>query len=95
MVTPRTQAAIAQLNHIHAGSYDSCPEQHIPAEEARRSLLPQLTAAGLIIPKGDNNPMEMQSYKKSYIQYGKTAQKPGAVNLVSGTYLQAANMSDL
>lgn len=34
MITPRTQAAIAQLNHIHAGSYDSCPEQHIPAEEA-------------------------------------------------------------
>lgn len=63
MITPRTQAAIAQLNHIHAGSYDSCPKQYIPAEEARRSLLPQLTAAGLIIPKGGNNPMEMQSYK--------------------------------
>lgn len=76
MITPRTQAAIAQLNHIHAGSYDSCPEQHIPAEEARRSLLPRLTAAGLIIPKGDNNPMEMQSYKKSYIQYGRLRRTP-------------------
>lgn len=95
MVTPRTQAAIVQLNHIHAGNYDSCPKQHIPAEEARRSLLPQLTAAGLIIPKGDNNPMEMQSYKKSYIQYGTTAQNPGVVHPVSGTYLQAANMSNL
>lgn len=63
MITPRTQAAIAQLNHIHAGSYDSCPEQHIPAEEARRSLLPQLTAAGLIISKGGNNPMECNLIK--------------------------------
>lgn len=95
MITPRTQAAIAQLNHIHASSYDSCPEQHASAGEARHPLPPQLTAAGLITPKSDNNPMEMQSYKKSYIQYGTTAQKPGAVHPVSGTYLQAANMSDL
>lgn len=39
--------------------------------------------------------MEMQSYKKSYIQYGTTAQNPGVVHPVNGTYPQATNMSDL
>lgn len=62
MITPKTQAAIAVLNHIYAGDNNTCIKQYALTEEQTQTLLPQLTAAGLIILKDAENPMKIQSY---------------------------------
>ena len=62
MITPKTQAAIAVLNHIYAGEEDLCPDRYGLAEEERRVLLSQLTDAGLITPTDRGNPKKEPSY---------------------------------
>lgn len=75
MITPKTQAAIAVLNHIYAGKADTRPERCVLTDEKKRTLLPQLAVAGLIILKADENPASIQSYTLAY--------KPGEISLLN------------
>lgn len=62
MITPKTQAAIAVLNHIYAGDKDIPQDRYGLHEEERRKLLLQLVSAGLVILSDKENPMKTQSY---------------------------------
>lgn len=75
MITSKTQAAIAVLNHIYAGKSDACPERCVLTDEKKRTLLSQLSSAGLIILKANENPASIQSYT--------LAHRPGEISLLN------------
>ncbi len=80
MITPKTQAAIAVLKRLYVGEYDTFPEAYALTGEEKRTLLSQLAAAGLILLKDEENPMDLHSYIP-----GKEQQEVSLLDILEAT----------